>query len=66
MSKLIDHEQETTFITLTAPAFLVLVKGGKAAKAAVTGDEADDLLTDDEHADEDTPEKALERAHATH
>lgn len=63
MSKLIDHEQEKAFITLKAPAVLVLVKGGKAAKARPAGEEAEDLLSgEDEDAGEDTPEKALERA----
>lgn len=59
--KLIAHEQKTVFITLKAPAVLVLVKGGKAPKAAA-GEQQEDLLDDasDEHEeDEVTPESAL-------
>jgi hypothetical protein len=66
--KLIRHEQKPAFITLKAPATLVLIKGGKAKKPAAGADEQEDLLDegDAEDADadggEDTPEKALERA----
>lgn len=74
MSKLIDHEQEKAFITLKAPAVLVLVKGGKAKPPAASADGEGDLLDGegdgepeddtDPDADEDTPEKALQRATA--
>lgn len=69
MARLIDHEQEKAFITLKAPAVLVLVKGGKSKPAAAASNEdQEDLLVDGDDGDadgeEDTPEKALERAHA--
>jgi hypothetical protein len=72
MSKLIDHEQEKAFITLKAPATLVLVKGGKGKAPAAGGEDQEDLLGDEEggdqdsDVDEDTPEKALKRANAVH
>lgn len=53
--KLIRHEQKQAFITLKAPAVLVLVKGGKA-KAAAVADEAQEDLLDDEHDEELDPE----------
>lgn len=66
MSKLIDHEQEKAFITLKAPATLVLVKGGKSKAPAAEAADEEDLLSggdgDEPQDDEDTPEKALERA----
>jgi hypothetical protein len=63
MSKLIDHEQEKAFITLKAPAVLVLVKGGKTKAAAASIDAQEDLLDGDDGDEEDldpgTPEGAL-------
>jgi hypothetical protein len=71
--KLVEHEGEKVFIALKAPATLVLVKGGKTKAAAVAGDDqSGDLLEDadrdgtdeDQDADADTPEAAMQRAHA--
>jgi hypothetical protein len=64
MSKLIDHEQEKAFITLKAPAVLVLVKGGKV-KAAAAADGSETLLDFDgaeegaEDLDPESPEGQL-------
>lgn len=60
--KLIRHEGKKAFITLKAPAVLVLVKGGKAkAAAASAGDDGEgDLLGgEDEELDPDSPEGAF-------
>lgn len=58
VSKLIDHEQKNCFITLKAPAVLVLVKGGKT-KPAATGDDTQGELTEDEELDPESPEGAM-------
>jgi hypothetical protein len=59
--------QEKIHVQILAPAVLQLVKGGKSKAPAGDGD-GDDLLggegDEDPDADEDTPEKAMERAHA--
>jgi hypothetical protein len=66
--KLVRHEQKQAFITLKPAATLVLVKGGKAKAPAARADDGQGDLIDEEEAepdaDEDTPERALERAHA--
>lgn len=66
MSKLIDHEQEQAFITLNAPATLVLVKGGKAKPPVQDPDGQGDLIDGDgegegggDELDPDTPEGAF-------
>jgi hypothetical protein len=71
MSKLIDHEQEAAFITLRAPVPLVLVKGGKLKTkvTSIDGEGNEETLFDSEAEEEvdedaDTPEKAMQRAHA--
>jgi hypothetical protein len=63
---------QKAFIQLHAPAVLQVIKGGKGSKPAkvsgAAGAGGDDgqgsVLEDDQQQDEDTPEKALERAAA--
>jgi hypothetical protein len=70
--KLVEHEGEKAFITLKAPAQLVLVKGGKSKGPATIDDQSGDLLAEggDEGGDEgeevdaeDEPLTAMKRAH---
>ncbi len=70
MSKLIDHEQEKAFITMKAPATLVLVKGGKAKTTAAAGDgqgeigDGDDTQDGDADDSDDLPPGSPEAAFA--
>lgn len=61
MSKLIAHEQEKAFVTLKAPATLVLVKGGKTKPAPAADDSQEDLIDEDgdEELDPESPEGAM-------
>lgn len=62
--KLVGLKGQAAFIQLHPPAVLQVIKGGKAPKKAKGQDDETDLLDDEADDDgEDTPEKAMARAH---